>query len=76
MGKQAPHSRATPPLQRDEPGPTSLPPGHGGPHSELVAWLSFFQVSCSPRPETPVLGVGEPTFSAPLSHQCPEQVGA
>ena len=42
----------------------------------LGLWLSFFQVSCSPRPETPVLGVGEPTFSAPLSHQCPEQVGA
>lgn len=28
-----------------------------------MAWLSFFQVSCSPRPETPVLGVGERIFS-------------
>lgn len=78
------HSRAGPPLQWDgsqvQPVCRPAPQGHQEPHSELVALLPSFQVSCSPRPKTPLLGVGEtwvhPSLGAPLSHPCSEQMGA
>ena len=82
------------PTLRPTPGPGPLcngtsqvqpvcrpaPQGHREPHSELVALLPSFQVSCSPRPKTPLLGVGEAwvylSLGAPLSHPHPEQMGA
>lgn len=75
MGKQAPHLGHAP-LQRDEPGPTLTPPGHGGPHSELVAWLSFFQKQLQSQARDPGIGCRGAHLLCPLSHQCPEQVGA
>lgn len=79
VGKQAPHSRATPPPQWDEPSPTSVQTTPQVTEDPPQNWCmaGFLQVSCSPRPEAPILGIGEPTFSGcPSVPAEPRTVGA